>query len=109
MHQEEVVLKVGVQTEPASFAGAIYKNIVEGKAVVARAFGASANYTMSKGIAIAQEYFRSHGMDLMCQLTTRKESSTTNGRDIRSFTANFYVKDDAGIRPVAIPSRSERP
>lgn len=107
MHLEEVVLKVGVQTEPASFAGAIYKNIIEGKAVVARAFGASANYTMAKGIAIAQEYFRSHGMDLLCQFSTRKENSTS-GRDIRSFTANFYVKDDDGIRAIPIPERGDR-
>lgn len=94
---DEIVLKVGVSTEPAAFAGAIYKNIEEGKRVSARAFGASANYTMSKGIAIAHEFFKSHGKELVCQLSTRKETNTRGDtgeeRDIRSFTARFYVMD----------------
>jgi stage V sporulation protein SpoVS len=92
---DEIVLKVGVTTDPAKVAGAIYKNIEEGRRVSARAFGASANYVMSKGIAIAHQFFESHGKTLYCQLSTRKEPTRPDGgvddRDIRSFTVTFYV------------------
>ena len=94
---DELILKVGVATDPAAFAGAIYKNIKEGKRVSARAFGASANYTMCKGIAIAQDFFRQHGEELFCQISTRREINVRKDdgeeRDIRSFTAHFYVID----------------
>ena len=92
-----ITLKVGKATDPALFAGAVYKNLEEGKVVEARAFGASANYTMSKGIAIAHEFFRSHGKELICQVSTRKETNVPGPSgeewDIRSFTAAFFVLD----------------
>jgi stage V sporulation protein SpoVS len=95
---DEIVLKVGVSTDPAAFAGALYKNVAEGRRVSARAFGASANYTMSKGIAIAHQYFESHGQRMFCQLSTRKETNAKreggfDDRDIRSFTMSFFVID----------------
>lgn len=92
-----ITLKVGKATNPALFAGAVYKNLEEGKVVEARAFGATANYTMSKGIAIAHEYFRSHGKELLCQVSTREETNAPGPSNeewpIRSFTTVFFVLD----------------
>lgn len=94
---DDLVLKVSVTTDPTRFAGALFKNIEEGKRVSARAFGMNANYTMTKGIAIAQDFFRQHGQELLCQLSTRKENNIQredgSEHDIRSFTVHFYVLD----------------
>jgi stage V sporulation protein SpoVS len=97
---EEVVLKVGTHTNPAALAGAIYKNVAEGKAVVARAFGASATYTLNKALAVAQGFFRSHGKEMFCQVSTE---APVAGRDVRSVTVAFFVRDEDGMRAVPVP------
>lgn len=91
--RESIVLRVGVATDPAALAGAIYNNLREGKLVKARAFGSSANYQMGKAVHIAHEFFRGHGKELYTQLDSRSEH--IGGDSIRVFTVSFFVLDEA--------------
>lgn len=88
--QKEILLKVGTLTDPAKFAGALVNNHLEGKVVTARALGASANYTMSKGLHIASQFFAVHGLELFVKLSTAKETFDEE-RDIRSFTVEVHT------------------
>lgn len=93
MTGEEIILKVGARTKPGAFAGAIYNNIMEGKHVLARAFGMNAYGVMSQGIALAYEYFESNGKRMYCHMSSRREADGLDDRDIRSFTVAFMVVD----------------
>jgi stage V sporulation protein S len=60
-----VVLKVATASNPSSVAGAIAKNLEEGKNVELSSVGAGAVNQAIKAVAIARGYVSPQGMDLL--------------------------------------------
>lgn len=67
MSKEKVTLKVATSSNPSSVAGAIVKNLEEGKDVETLSVGAGAINQAIKAIAIARGYVSPQGIDLTCK------------------------------------------
>jgi stage V sporulation protein S len=63
---EKIQLKVAASSNPASVAGAIVKNLNEGKEVELIGVGAGPTNQSAKAIAIARGFAGPQGLDLVC-------------------------------------------
>lgn len=79
-----IVLKVAAQTRVPGLAGAMVKNLDEGKTVYARAYGVQALYQMSKAVAMANVYL--DGEDHIYSLIHTQVLNAPNQDSIREFT-----------------------
>jgi stage V sporulation protein SpoVS len=84
---EEILLKVAANTPTPKLAGAIVKNMQEGKRVLARAYGTQALYALCKGAAMANAYM--DGLDQVWLLPDTTMIEAPNHDSIREFTFQF--------------------
>jgi stage V sporulation protein S len=64
---EAMVLKVAAMSSPATVAGAIAKNVREGRPVEVVAMGARSVNQAVKAVAIARNYLKADAMELCCR------------------------------------------
>lgn len=87
---EKIILKVAAQTSPPKLAGAIVKNLEEGKQVYARAYGSQALYQLDKAADLANRYVE--GKDEVLVTITTSMIEAPNYDSIREFTHHFRLR-----------------
>lgn len=92
-----IVLKVAADTRIPGLAGAMVKNLDEGKTVYARAYGSQALYQMTKAVAMANVYM--DGQDEIWALIDTRFLEALNQDSIREFT--FLLQKRSALRATA--------